>query len=72
MVPTVTHETSRYDTLGDARVEFLHRTGYAISRLVITRIDSAGKVFDVSETLGNALGAGVSDLYYLRTEQSPY
>jgi hypothetical protein len=38
IVPVITHEDTRYYTLGHG--SFMHRTGYALSRAVITRSDS--------------------------------
>ena len=49
---------------------FFRRTGYALSRLVITKTDSGGTAFNVSELFGNALGAGLSDTYYPRPERT--
>lgn len=70
IMPAMTHEDPRYYTLGKTGGGFWHRTGYAISRLVITKTDSGSSGFNVSEIVGNALGAGVSDLYYPRTERT--
>jgi hypothetical protein len=62
IVPAVTGEDPRYYTLGHGG--FFPRTGYAISRLLVTRTDSGGRTFNFSEVVGNGAGAGVSDLYY--------
>lgn len=62
IVPIVTHEDPRYYTLGHGG--FFRRTGYAVSRLLITRTDSGGRTFNFSEIVGNGAGAGISDLYY--------
>ena len=62
IVPAVTREDPRYYTLGHGG--FFPRTGYAISRLLVTRSDSGGRTFNFSEIVGNGAGAGVSDLYY--------
>ena len=62
IVPAVTREDPRYYTLGHGG--FFPRTGYAISRLLVTRTDSGGRTFNFSEIVGNGAGAGVSDLYY--------
>jgi hypothetical protein len=70
IVPAVTREDPRYYTLGKERGGFWHRTGYAMSRLVVTRTDSGGRSFNVSEIAGNAIGAGVSDFYYPRAERT--
>lgn len=62
IVPAITHEDPRYYTLGHGG--FLHRAGYALSRVVITKTDSGGKGFNFSEIVGNGLEASVSNLYY--------
>src|SRR6267378_5987313 len=41
IVPAVTHEDPRYYTLGHGG--FFKRTGYAVSRLLITRTDAGGR-----------------------------
>ena len=68
IVPTVLHEDPRYYTLGHGG--FFHRTGYALSRLVLTKTDSGKTRFNFSEILGNGMGAGVSDLYYPSQERT--
>jgi len=62
IVPSLTHEDPRYYTLG--RGGFFKRTGYAVSRLLITRTDSGHPTFNISEIVGNGAGAGISDIYY--------
>ena len=62
IVPSITREDNRYYTLG--RGGFLKRTGYALSRVVITRSDSGRNVFNVSEVVGAGASAGISTLYY--------
>ncbi len=49
VVPAIAHQDNRYYTLGHGG--FLKRTGYALSRAVITRSDSAHEEFNVSEVL---------------------
>lgn len=68
IVPVLTREDPRYYTLGHGG--FFHRTGYAVSRLLIARTDSGGSTFNFSEILGNGAGAGISDLYYPRQERT--
>jgi hypothetical protein len=68
IVPSVTREDPRYYTLGHGG--FVHRTGYAISRLVVTRTDSGGRSFNFSEILGNGAAAGVSNYYYPSRERT--
>jgi len=66
--PTITHEDSRYYTLG--RGGFFKRTGYALSRAVITRSNSGAEVFNISEVFGAGASAGISNLYYPSASRS--
>jgi len=68
IVPAATREDPRYYTLG--RGGLFHRSGYALSRLVVTRTDSGGSTFNFSEIVGNGAGAGISDLYYPASERT--
>ena len=68
IVPAATHEDPRYYTLGHGG--FLKRTGYAVSRLLITRSDAGSRTFNLSEIVGNGAGAGISDLYYPSKERT--
>jgi len=60
--PTLTREDSRYYTLGHGG--FLKRTGYALSRAVVTRSNSGAETFNVSEVFGAGAAAGISNLYF--------
>jgi hypothetical protein len=62
IVPTLTREDTRYYTLG--RGGFLKRTGYALSRAVITRSDAGGETINLGEIVGAGAAAGLSNLYY--------
>jgi hypothetical protein len=68
VVPVITHEDTRYYTLG--RGGFLKRAGYAMSRSVVTRSDSGKEVFNASEVIGSGASAGLSSLYYPTRERS--
>jgi hypothetical protein len=68
VVPTVTREDTRFYTLG--RGGFLKRTGYAVSRVVITRSDSGKEEFNFGEIVGAGGAAGISSLYYPTRERS--
>ena len=68
LVPAVTKEDPRYYTLGHGG--FFRRTGYSVSRLLITRTDSGGRSFNFSEIVGNGAGAGISNLYYPAQERT--
>lgn len=67
IVPSITHEDPRYYTLGHGG--FFRRTGYALSRVVLTKTDSGGTSFNWSEVGGNALEAGLSNAYYPAQER---
>jgi hypothetical protein len=67
-VPALTHEDPRYYTLGHGG--FFHRVKYSLLRIVITKTDSGGKGFNYSEVVGNAMEAGLSNLYYPAEERS--
>jgi hypothetical protein len=43
---------------------FLHRTGYAASRIFVTRTDSGKERFNFSEIVGSAIAAGISTNTY--------
>jgi len=62
MLPVAFKQDPRYFTKG--RGGFFNRTGYAVSRLVITRTDSGGSQINSSEIIGNGAAAGISGLYY--------
>jgi hypothetical protein len=66
--PTITHEDARYYTL--ERGGFFKRTGYALSRAVVTRSNSGAEVFNVSEIFGAGTAAGISNLYYPSASRS--
>ena len=60
--PSALHEDSRYYTLGHGG--FLKRSGYALSRAVITRTDSGGETVNISEIGGAGAAAAISSGYY--------
>jgi hypothetical protein len=68
VVPAVTHEDPRYYALGHGG--FIKRSGYALSRAVITRSDSGAEVFNFSEVLGSGAASGISNLYYPSASRS--
>jgi hypothetical protein len=68
IVPAITHEDTRYYTLG--RGGFGKRLGYALSRAVITRNDKGNDEFNFSEVVGAGAASGVSSLYYPSRERS--
>ena len=62
VVPAITKEDSRYYTLGHGGI--LKRSGYALSRILITRTDSGKESFNISEVVGAGAAAGISNVYY--------
>jgi len=60
--PSLLREDPRFYQSGHGT--FLHRTGYAISRIFVTRTDSGHTQFNFSEFLGSALAAGISTYSY--------
>ena len=65
IVPTLTKEDPRYYTLDKGG--FFKRTGYAVSRLFITRTDSGHNTFNISEFVGAGAAAGIGNAYYPAT-----
>jgi len=68
VVPVLTHEDTRFYTLESG--SFLKRTGYALSRAVITRSDAGTRVINLSEIVGAGMAAGLSNAYYPAQERS--
>jgi hypothetical protein len=60
--PSLLKTDPRYFQLGKGG--FAHRFEYALSRIVVTRRDSGGQMFNVPEFLGNGVAIGISNLYY--------
>jgi hypothetical protein len=56
LVPIATRQDPRYYTLGRSGGGFWRRTGYSLTRLVITRVDSGPNTFNSSEIVGNLAG----------------
>lgn len=69
IVPVITRQDPRYYTLGEGG--FFKRTGYAVSRLVITRTNSGRSTFNFSEIVGAGAAAGIGNLYYPK-ESNPW
>jgi hypothetical protein len=65
--PSLLHEDPRYFRLGHG--SGWHRTGYALSRILIARTDSGGHRFNCSEFLGNFTSGSISQLYYPQNER---
>ena len=60
--PTILKMDPRYFRLG--RGGFTHRFGYAVSRVLIARKDSGGRMFNIPEFAGNATAIAISNVYY--------
>ena len=69
IVPWATREDPRYYTMG--RGGFTRRTGYALSRLFITRTNSGKSTFNLAEIVGAGGAAGIGNAYY-PTEANPW
>ena len=65
LLPTITHEDSRYFTLGKGRK--LYRAYYALSRLAITPNDQGRNTLNLSEIVGKGAQAGLGNFYYPST-----
>jgi hypothetical protein len=68
VIPSLLHQDPRYYQRG--RGSFLRRVAYTVSRSVITRGDSGHAEFNYSELAGNAVAAGISNLYYPAEERT--
>jgi len=62
IVPSLLHEDPRYFRLGEGSV--WSRTGYALSRIFVTRTDSGHTTFNFSEWGGNAIAVAASNAWY--------
>lgn len=60
--PSLLRQDPRYFQKG--RGGFWHRTGYAVSRIVVIRSDSGSNQFNYSEIFGSAISAGISTYSY--------
>lgn len=59
----ILHEDPRYFREGPKN-SILHRIGYSLSRLVITRNDAGHATFNFAGLLGTAMGIALSNAYY--------
>jgi len=66
ILPTFLKQDPRYFQLGSG--SFFHRTGYAISRIFVTRTDSGGTQFNTSEIAGSAASAAIGTYTYHSSE----
>jgi hypothetical protein len=62
LFPAMLHEDPRYFRRGSGPK--WHRTGYALTRIFVTKTDSGRSRFNYSEWLGNASSVAISNAYY--------
>jgi hypothetical protein len=62
VLPSILHQDPRYFQSGEGG--FAHRTGYAVSRILVTRSDAGRREFNFSEIVGSAMAAGISTYSY--------
>jgi hypothetical protein len=67
IIPSIHHEDTRYYTLGEG--DFLKRSTYAIGRVVVTKSDTGQSTFNAGEVIGAGAAAGISNLYYPRSQR---
>jgi hypothetical protein len=65
--PSLFRQDPRYYRLGDGGLS--HRTGYALTRILVTRQDSGRKAFNFSEVLGSFSSAALAVTYYPKSER---
>ena len=68
LFPTILKTDPRYYRMGKGSK--VRRLGYAISRILVTRRDSGGSMFNVPEFAGNATAIGISLVYYPDSDRS--
>jgi hypothetical protein len=61
-IPALGHQDPRYFRLGEGTK--WHRTGYALSRIFVARMDSGKNTFNFSEWGGNSIAVAISNAYY--------
>ncbi len=62
ILPSLLHQDPRFFQSGKG--SFTRRTGYAVSRIFVTRSDSGKSQFNYSEIMGSALSAAISTYGY--------
>ena len=62
ILPSLLRQDPRYFQMGKGG--FWKRTGYAMSRIVVTRTDSGHNQFNYSEVFGSAVASGISTYTY--------
>jgi hypothetical protein len=62
ILPSVLRQDPRFYQSGQGG--FWHRTGYAMSRIFVTRTDSGREIFNASEIFGSAIAGAISTYTY--------
>jgi hypothetical protein len=62
ILPSILRQDPRYYQLGEG--SFWRRTGYAVSRIFVTRSDAGTTQFNFSEIFGSAISSGISTYSY--------
>jgi hypothetical protein len=62
VLPSLLREDPRF--FQSSQGGFWHRTGYAISRIFVTRTDAGPEQFNYSEIVGSAISAAISTYSY--------
>jgi hypothetical protein len=70
IIPSINHEDSRYYAMGREGGGFFKRTGYSLSRIVVTRSDKGKPMFNYAEIVGSGISAPLSSLYYPSKERN--
>lgn len=68
LLPAALHQDPRYYRLGEGGL--VHRAGYAVSRIVITRGDNRNLQFNISELAGSGLAAALYNTYHPASDRS--
>jgi hypothetical protein len=66
--PTILKVDPRYFQLGKGT--FIHRFGYAFTRIFVARKDSGARMFNIPEFAGNATAIAISTAYYPASDRS--
>lgn len=70
IIPSITHEDSRYYAQGPAGGGIFKRAGYSLSRALVTRTEADKPTFNYSEIIGSAAATSVSIFYYPAKERT--
>jgi hypothetical protein len=68
VIPALFHQDPRYFRLGEGSRK--HRAFYALSRVMVARMDSGRRTFNFSEWGGAATAAAISNAYYPDTRNA--